>query len=99
MTNWYLPLIFATSLAPMMLVVGIFVGRRRSVGMLAQLLEQGTFRIVSADGNPVSVKELASVLGAEPLQARAAFGFSLGVVLAAACVGMVLAFLALSSGD
>jgi hypothetical protein len=97
MTNWFLPFIFASALGPSMLAVGILVGRQRTVATLAQLLEQGAFRVVSAEGTPVSVKELARGLGVAPARPGVAAGVSIGVVLAAACIAALLAFLALSS--
>ena len=96
MTNWFFPLMFAISLAPNLVLVGMRVGRRRTVATLAQLLERGTFRLVSSEGHPVSIEELSIVLERERYQPRAA-RVSMGVIVAAACIAMLVTYLVLSS--
>lgn len=98
MTIWFLAFMFATALGPSMLAVGMRVGRQRTVATLAQMLERGSFRLVSPAGQPMSVKELSTALDAESVRPTLAPGRQMfAIAIAAACLAALLAFLVFSS--
>lgn len=91
-------LTFAVAFGTTMLAAGTRLGRQRAVAALAQLLERGTFRLVSAEGKPVSLSELGAALGAAPERPTVAPGKLIALALTVACLTGLLAFMIVSSG-
>jgi hypothetical protein len=98
MPAWILSLTFAVAFGTTMLAAGTRIGRQRTVATLAQLLERGTFRLVSAEDKPVSMSELSAALGAAPERQTVAPGRLIALALTVACIAGVLAFTIVRSG-
>jgi hypothetical protein len=75
------------------MAAGAQLGRQRTMAALAQLLEQGTFRLVSAEGKPVSTSELSRALGVTPGRQTLAGTKLIALALTVACVTGLLTFL------
>jgi len=98
MFAWIISLTFASAFGTTMLAAGTRIGHQRTVAALVQLLERGTFQLVSAEGKPVSVNELGNALGARPGRQTIATTHLIALVLTVACVAGLLAFLIVRSG-
>jgi hypothetical protein len=92
MPAWIISLTFGVAFGTTMLAAGTRLGRQRAVATLVQLIEQGTFRLVSAAGTPVSVSELNAALGAVPERQTVGPGKLIALVTVA-CLSGLLAFM------
>jgi hypothetical protein len=92
MPAWIISLTFGVAFGTTMLAAGTRIGRQRTVATLAQLLERGTFRLLSAEGTPVSRSELNDALGAVPERQTMAPRKLMALVLTVACLSGLLAF-------
>jgi hypothetical protein len=98
MSALFLSFAIACALSTTMLAAGTRIGRQRTVGELSQLLERGTFRLLSAEGKPVSVGELSDALGTVPPSPTVAPSKLIALALTVASVSGVLAYFIVRSG-
>jgi hypothetical protein len=98
MPAWILlALTFSCAFGTTMMAAGTRIGRERTVASLAELIEKGTFRLVSLDGSPVSVDELSSALRTRQRPSALSPTALLAVAVAVACASALLAFLVVRS--
>lgn len=97
MPVWIITLTFASAFGTTMLAAGTRMGRQRTIAALLQMLEQGTFRVVSAEGKPVPAQQLASVLGPQPSRPVLSSTAMITSAIAVACLAALLAALIVRS--
>jgi hypothetical protein len=93
MTTLLFNVVIGIMLASSMLMAGFRLGQRRVLGSLAKLVDEGSFKLHTADGRSASMRELLQALGETRAAGEAVSKPVVALAFVAASVALAVAFI------